>query len=146
MARPDREKVAYNLLSRKAALQSRRLGKSERLQHLQLPWPSNREIQAVVLNYRKNKISPLFLLWSSHFYKIRSFHIKHSILLPINIHSITTNKNFHDRLYIEFIRKRKGLSNKSLKLEITPIRVQTLTGVKSLKRDLLDSPLKFFIE
>ena len=49
-------------------------------------------------------------------------------------------------VFTEFICKRKGLSNKSLKLEITPIRVQTLTGVKSLKRDLLDSPLKFFIE
>ena len=43
-------------------------------------------------------------------------------------------------VFTEFICKRKGLSNKSLKLEITPVRVQTLTRVKSLKKDLLDSP------
>ena len=43
-------------------------------------------------------------------------------------------------VFTELICKRKGLSNKSLKLEITPVRVQTLTRVKSLKKDLLDSP------
>ena len=37
---------------------------------------------------------------------------------------------------------KERLSNKSLKLEITSVRVQTLTEMKSLKRDLLDSPLK----
>ena len=43
-------------------------------------------------------------------------------------------------VFTEFICKRKGMSNKSLNLELTPVRVQTLTRVKSLKKDLLDSP------
>ena len=43
-------------------------------------------------------------------------------------------------VFTEFICKRKGLSNKSLKLEITLLEFKLMTRVKSLKKDLLDSP------
>ncbi len=106
MARANREKLLTIYYPEKQRNKVVDWAKSERLQHLQLPWPSNREIQAIVLNYRKNKISPFFCSDHRIFYKIRSFHIKHSILLPINIHSVTTNKNFHDRLYRIYMQKK----------------------------------------